>query len=314
MLQPYPFINKKSAAMNIALVIFLIYVVAVMQMHYRGRVRFNAARQLLTHTNYLAPYNLLMNLFSTLPNKPLLNTNDLEELTVLRDNWEVMRDEALNLAEQGSIKAADGLNDAGFNSFFRSGWTRFYLKWYGDPLESARRQCPKTVEILQQVPSVKAAMFASLPSGGKLTPHRDPFAGSLRYHLGLATPNDDDCFILVDGEKHVWYDGKDVLFDETFIHEAHNKTDENRIILFCDVNRPMKFSLIDRFNTFMSSTLMRATATRNDEGDPVGFINKVFEKVYSVRVISRRIKRWNKPFYKALKYSLFLAMVYLIFF
>ncbi|MGT2494830.1 aspartyl/asparaginyl beta-hydroxylase domain-containing protein [Cupriavidus basilensis] len=30
------------------------------------------------------------------------------------------------------------------------------------------------------------------------------FAGSLRYHLGLATPNDDRCFIEVDGERHSW--------------------------------------------------------------------------------------------------------------
>jgi len=300
--------------MNIALIIFFIYVVAVVQMHYRGKVRFSAARQLLTHTNYLAPYNLLMDLFSTLPNKPLLNSSDIDELKILRDNWEVMRDEAMSLAEKGDIKAADGLNDAGFNSFFRTGWTRFYLKWYGDPLASAIRLCPKTLEVLKQVPSVKAAMFASLPPGATLVPHRDPFAGSLRYHLGLETPNHDDCYILVDGQRYSWRDGEDVLFDETFIHEAHNKTDKNRIILFCDVSRPMKLGFINRFNSFVSATLIKASATGNDEGDSVGAINKIFEKVYSVRVISRRIKRWNKPFYKTLKYSLFLGLIYLIFF
>jgi beta-hydroxylase len=285
-----------------------------MQMHYRGKVRLSAARQLLTHTNYLAPYNLLMNLCSTLPNKPLLNTNDLAELRLLRENWQLMRDEALSLAEQGEIKAADGLNDAGFNSFFRAGWARFYLKWYGDSLESAKRHCPKTIEILKQVPSVKAAMFASLPAGGILRPHRDPFAGSLRYHLGLVTPNHDDCYILVDGEKHVWHDGKDVLFDETYIHEAHNNTNANRIILFCDVNRPMKWNIINQFNNFVSGTLMKASATCNDQGDPIGVINRVFEKMYLIRIISGRIKAWNKTFYKLLKYSLFLAMLYFVFF
>ena len=214
--------------MNIGLFLLAIYVIAVMQMHYRGQVRFSAVRQILTHTNYLAPYNLLMNLFSKLPNKPFLSTESIDDLAILRDNWEVIRDEALSLSEDGDIKAADGLNDAGFNSFFRHGWTRFYLKWYGDALPSAQKKCPKTLEILKQTPSIKAAMFASLPSGGKLVAHRDPFAGSLRYHLGLATPNDDDCFILVDGQKHSWRDGEGVLFDETYIHEAHNKTDENR--------------------------------------------------------------------------------------
>jgi len=300
--------------MNIGLFILAIYVIAVMQMHYRGQVRFSAIRQLLTHTNYLAPYNLLMNMFSKLPNKPILETESLDELAILKDNWEVIRDEALSLSEDGEIKAADGLNDAGFNSFFRHGWTRYYLKWYGDALPSALKKCPKTLEILKQTPSVKAAMFASLPSGGKLMPHRDPFAGSLRYHLGLSTPNDDDCFILVDGQKHSWRDGEGVLFDETYIHEAHNRTEQNRIILFCDVTRPMKLSIIDSFNTFMSNTLISASATKNDDGDSVGMINKIFEKVYVLRTVSRRFKKWNRTVYKITKYVLFFGLIYLVFF
>ena len=42
-------------------------------------------------------------------------------------------------------------------------------------------------------------MFAELPPGSRLVRHRDPYAGSLRYHLGLLTPNDPGCFIEVDG-------------------------------------------------------------------------------------------------------------------
>jgi beta-hydroxylase len=283
-------------------------------MHFRGVVRFPWSRQLLTHTNYLAPYNLLMNLCSRLPNKPLLDVDDLSDLEYLRTNWEVMRDEALKLAEEGEIKAANGLNDAGFNSFFRFGWTRFYLKWYDDYLPSATEKCPKTVEILKQAPSVKAAMFASLPPGGKLNPHRDPYAGSLRYHLGLVTPNHNDCFILVDGNRHVWNDGKDVLFDETFIHEAYNNTHEQRIILFADVHRPMRFKLIDKMNHWISDNLLKASSTQNDEGEKVGFFNRLFGKVYSLRTYSRRIKKWNRKFYYGLKYSLFFALIYLILF
>ena len=300
--------------MSIGLVILFVYVISIMHMHYRGRVRLPVLRQVLTHTNYLAPYNLLMNLFSKLPTAPIIETDLIDDLAILRNNWEVIRDEALSLSEDGEIKAADGLNDAGFNSFFRHGWTRFYLKWYGDPLPSAVRKCPKTLEVLKQTPSIKAAMFASLPSGGKLMPHRDPFAGSLRYHLGLKTPNSDECYILVDGQKHSWRDGEDVLFDETYIHEAHNRTEENRIILFCDVTRPMKIKLIDRFNLFMSNTLVSASATKNEEGDGVGMINKIFEKVYVVRTISKRFKKWNRRLYRATKYALFLGIIYLLFF
>lgn len=300
--------------MNIGLIILCVYIIAIMHMHYRGRIRFSVARQFLTHTNYLAPYNLLVNLCSSVPNTPILDGKPIQELNLLRENWEEIRNEALSLAEQGEIKAAESLNDMGFNSFFKTGWKRYYLKWYGAPLNSAAKQCPKTIELLAKTPSVRAAMFASLPSGGKLTPHRDPFAGSLRYHLGLSTPNSDDCFILVDGEKHAWHDGQDVLFDETYIHEAHNNTTDNRIILFCDVARPLKSRLIARINTFLGATVMKASATSNDESDPVGLINRVFGKLYSIRVISRKVKRWNKLIYRTLKYSLYIFLIYLIFF
>ena len=300
--------------MTIGLFVFSIFVIAVMQMHYRGEVRFPWSRQVLTHTNYLAPYNLLMNLFSKLPNKPLLNVDDIDDLKILRDNWEVIRDEAMSLSQDGKIKAAEKLNDVGFNSFFRQGWTRFYVKWYSDVLPSALEQCPKTVELLKQTPSVKAAMFASLPAGSELKPHRDPFAGSLRYHLGLVTPNSDDCYILVDGQRHSWRDGKDVLFDETFIHEAHNKTDQNRIILFCDIARPMRSQLVTRINAWISDNIVKTSATQNEETESIGGLNRAFETLYGIRTYSRRLKKWNKPFYKTLKYALFIGLIYLIFF
>jgi beta-hydroxylase len=282
-------------------------------MHYRGSVRFPWKRQILTHTNYLAPYNLLMDSCSALESAPLLDVNAIDDLCVLRHNWKVIRDEAFALQESQRITTATGLNDAGFNSFFRTGWTRFYLKWYDGPLPSAESLCPKTVQLLQQTPSVKAAMFASLPPGAWLSPHRDPFAGSLRYHLGLITPNDNDCYILVDGNRYVWRDGEDILFDETYIHEAHNKTDQPRIILFADVQRPMRFKLVDRLNRFISNHLMKASSTQNEASEKVGLLNKAFEKLYSVRIYSRKLKKWNRNVYYGLKYTLFIALIYLLF-
>ncbi|MGK3430104.1 hypothetical protein ACSLO7_30610, partial [Klebsiella pneumoniae] len=45
---------------------------------------------------------------------------------------------AVPLSQQlEQIKAADKYNDAGFNSFFKTGWKRFYLKWYEDAHPSA---------------------------------------------------------------------------------------------------------------------------------------------------------------------------------
>ncbi len=97
------------------------------------------------------------------------------------------------------------------------------MKWYEDFLPSARELCPKTVTLLNSIPSVHGAMFTMLPAHARLGPHRDPFAGSLRYHLGLVTPNSDQCCIYVDGQFCTWRDGEDFVFDETFEHalQAH---------------------------------------------------------------------------------------------
>ena len=78
-------------------------------------------------------------------------------------------------------------------------------------------------------------------AGATLVKHRDPYAGSLRYHLGLECPGHSDCAIYVDGEPYVWRNGEDVIFDETFIHYAQNKTEHQRIVLFCDLERPLWF-------------------------------------------------------------------------
>src|SRR5689334_24353903 len=44
----------------------------------------------------------------------------------------------------------------------------------------------------------------SLPPGGKLVQHRDPYAGSLRYHLGLVTPKSPgECRIIRSEERRV---------------------------------------------------------------------------------------------------------------
>src|SRR5215510_10298097 len=200
------------------------FAASVAAIHFRGRVRPSIRRELTHAAIFAAPYNVLMYLFSAVPNKPVLPVATIPELGKLKDNWEIIREEALALFDEGRIKAADKHNDWGFASFFRSGWKRFYLKWYEDPLPSAQRMCPRTVALLESIPCIKGAMFATLSPGARLPQHRDPFAGSLRYHLGLVTPtHPGKCRIVIDGTSYSWRDGEDLLFDETFVHYADGK-------------------------------------------------------------------------------------------
>lgn len=282
-----------------------IFAVCTTQVHRRGSVCLGFWRQLSDHSTFMAPIHCVMYLFSGEPNRPFPDTAAFPQLRLLEGHWESIRDEAYRLASAGQIKASDKYDDAGFNSFFKTGWTRFHLKWYDEAHPSARALCPLTTALLQQIPSVKAAMFAALPPGARLVTHRDPFAGSLRYHLGLATPNSDDCFLCVDGEKYSWRDGQGVVFDETYLHHAENRTPQMRIILFCDVERPLTNGIARNFNRFISQTLIRAAAAPNAAIDRTGGVNRAFAHVQRVRLLGKRIKARSRFGYYLLKWLLF---------
>src|SRR3546814_5052225 len=100
--------------------------------------------------------------FSAVPAKPILDRRSFPELDLLQANWQAIRDEALQLTDQGHIRGTSRNDDASFNSFIKQGWKRFYLKWYGEPLASAQALCPKTVALPNSIPGIKAAMFAIL--------------------------------------------------------------------------------------------------------------------------------------------------------
>jgi beta-hydroxylase len=290
-------------------VIVGIWLASILFAHFRGRVRLPLARQFLDHSVLLAPINAFMILCSRVPTTPYVATSHLPELQVLQDNWETIRDEALNMQRLRHIKAAEKHDDIGFNSFFKYGWKRFYLKWYDAKHPSADALCPRTVAILKSIPTVKAALFAELPPGGQLNKHRDPFSGSLRYHLGLVTPNDDRCFIAVDGENYSWRDGEDVVFDETYIHDAYNRSESNRIILFCDIERPLKWRWAEAFNRWFGRVVMSAATSPNEAEDKTGAINKLTHAHWVLDQKRKQFKTWNKAVYKGTKIGLIALVV-----
>ena len=293
-------------------ILLLIWFFSVMFFYIRGKVRPSLSRTFFDHSVILAPINCLFVLTSKVPKTPFISTDNIPELKLLTENWKIFKEEALELSEMNKIMSANNNDDIGFNSFFKYGWKRFYLKWYDAKHPSAEILCPESVKILKSLPNIKAAMFAKLPPGGKLNPHRDPYAGSLRYHLGLHTPNSDDCFILVDGEKYSWRDGEAVLFDETYIHQAKNKSQKDRIILFCDVQRPTRVKLVAYINELFSKYIMSAASSPNQGGDQTGAINRLTNGYLILDNLRKKLKNKNRNVYRIVKFLMFFTILILI--
>jgi beta-hydroxylase len=294
-------------------IIFFIFIASAVFVYFRGKVRFGLVRSLTDYQVLLAPINSLLYIFSKVKANAFIPVSQFPELQPLQDNWEMIRQEALSLNEGGAIAAATGYNDIGFNSFFRTGWKRFHLCWYGKEMSSAQLSCPKTVALLKSIPTIKAAMFASLPPGATLVSHRDPYAGSLRYHIGLVTPNDPKCFIEVDGERYFWKDGEAVIFDETYIHLAANQTDHQRIVLFCDVERPLYTKPAQILNRWFGRYVMSATSSQNVAGEKLGFVNILFGYFYHLRAQAKKLKAKQRSVYYIGKWALILGILWAIF-
>jgi beta-hydroxylase len=109
-----------------------------------------------------------------------------------------------------------------------------------------------------------------------------------------------------------------VLFDETYIHSVENNTDVTRIILLCDIERPLHFRALQAVNRWVSRHIVTASATQNLENEPVGALNRFYSRVYHpiaarINGAAGRLKQRNRPLYRTLQYGIVLGLAYLIF-
>ena len=130
-------------------------------------------------------------------------------------------------------------------------WKTFMLYLYSARIEKNISLCPITDRIIRSIPGMTMAFFSILEPHTKLIPHRGPYKGVLRYHLGLIVPQPtEQCGLRIDGQVYHWQVGKSLVFDDTHMHEAWNDSDENRVVLFIDFRRTYIFP-INLLNKFM---------------------------------------------------------------
>jgi beta-hydroxylase len=81
---------------------------------------------------------------------------------------------------------------------------------------------------------IRTAGFSRLEPHTEIAPHKGYTGDVLRFHLGIDIP-DGDCALIVDGVTKKWKNGEILIFDDTFEHSAHNRTDHPRTVLLLDI-------------------------------------------------------------------------------
>jgi beta-hydroxylase len=159
------------------------------------------------------------------------------------DHWQIIRQELDKILEyRDNLPNFQDISPDQYRITSDQRWKTFFFYAYGVKAEQNCGLCPQTADLLASIPGLKTAFFSILLPQKQIPPHRGPYNGVLRYHLGLLVPQaTNQCGIRVGKDIRHWQEGKSLVFDDSFEHEAWNCTDEVRVILFVDVVRPLKF-------------------------------------------------------------------------
>lgn len=217
-----------------------------------------------------APYSYLVEKTSRNV-APVLPDSDFKAMALFEQYYPAIRAEAMAVMNMApAFKDALPLFGKRIGSDANDAkWQAFVLTWYGKDYEENLRRCPVTAALVKNIPDVRCAMFSIVGPRSRIVAHQGPFRGALRFHLGLTVPRDwRNCYILVDGQKVHWREGKGVLFDDTYVHEVRNDTDEPRIVLFCDVDRHLEVAWAERLNqAVLNSPLLGWISSFNNKNE-----------------------------------------------
>ena len=167
-------------------------------------------------------------------------TDEFDWTHRLERHWETIREELdAVLQHRNALPNFQDISEDQTSITNDDQWKTFFLYGFGHKAEANCARCPETTTLVESIPGMKTAFFSILAPGKHIPPHRGPYKGVMRYHLGLKVPEQaENCRIRVGDAYRHWEEGKGVMFDDTHQHEVWNDTDEERAVLFLDIVRP----------------------------------------------------------------------------
>ncbi len=201
---------------------------------------------------------------SLVPDLPFVPIEHFPFLQTFADNWEKIEKEAREVLKyRDEIPGFHDISPDQYRISKGDKWKTYVLYGFGTRLEKNAALAPFTTDLLGSVPKIQTAWFSILAPGYHIPAHKGVTKGILRAHLGLITPKDyKKCRIRVGDVTNPWQPGSLFVLDDTYDHEVWNETDEERVILLFDFDRPMRFW--GRFLNGLMLRLMKMTAYYQD--------------------------------------------------
>ena len=168
----------------------------------------------------------------------------------LAEGYDVMREEALGLLSgDGNFESFLTFGPNANRSEYVSGqgprpaWDAYFFYRHGQRYDEHHAACPGTSAVLESIELCRIrgqapeACFSLLAAGSHIMPHHGVTNSRLVMHLPLKVPPDCALNVIGAGEHH-WREGELMMFDDSFQHEAWNRSSEPRLILLMDCWNP----------------------------------------------------------------------------
>jgi len=120
-------------------------------------------------------------------------------------------------------------------------WSSLHLYKVGARTQFAQL-FPRTLAALESADVVQLEgrpielLFSRLRPGAHIPPHFGTENQRITVHLPLLVPG--DCEIRVGSARHAWREGELFAFDDSFEHEAWNRSDKDRVVLIFQAHNP----------------------------------------------------------------------------
>jgi len=188
--------------------------------------------------------------FPDIPSTPYLDPNLQPWAQTLADAYPDIRAEATQVISDQvplpsflTYKENTRVEDHVSGDGARPAWDAFFFYRHGKRYDENHARCPKTSAIIESIETCRIRdqapeiCFSVLTPGTHIMPHYGVTNTRVVMHLPLIVPS--DCALkIVDGEEHHWKEGELVMFDDTFQHEAWNRSNSTRVVLLMDAWNP----------------------------------------------------------------------------
>jgi beta-hydroxylase len=181
-----------------------------------------------------------------------IDTQPFPFIQLLEANWKSILDEFLRIPEDDLLPYPEV--DL-YKEDWKLGWKLFGLYMFGDKITHNAQHCPITTALVERIPEMKSVSFSRLSAATHIKPHEGYKDPVFRCHLGLITPS--GCTLRVGNETLSWEEGRCFIFDDAVVHEAWNRSDQDRVVLMVDFTKPGATYSVPERHSHLKEDMMR---------------------------------------------------------